>query len=118
MNLLRKLTLAGVSMAFVIGLAVVETNAQRSGRYYGNRNYSRGYGYDQPRYAGYYGNRRYRPSYNRGRHGLSWRERRVLAYRRARMIRATNRYYRTRSRILNRRAYRNAYYSPYRYRNY
>lgn len=118
MNLLRKLTLSCVGLAFVLGLAVMETNAQRRGSYYGNRSYSRGYVRYQPRYSNYYGYSRYRPSYNRGRYGLSWRERRILAYRRARMIRATNRYYRTRNRMINRRAYRNAYYSPYRYRNY
>lgn len=119
MNYLRKLTLAGVGLAFIVGLGVIETSAQWRGRSYGNRSYSRGYVRYQPRYVGYrYSSyRSYRPSYNRGRYGLSWRERRILAHRRARMIRATNRYYRTRSRILNRRSYRNAYYRPY-YRNY
>jgi hypothetical protein len=118
MNLLRKLTLASVGLAFVLGLSVIETNAQWGGRYYGNRGYSRGYVRYQPRYGSYYGYRRYRPYYRRGGYGLSWRERRILAHRRARMMRATRRYYRTRNRILNRRTYRNAYYSPYRYRNY
>lgn len=116
MNFLRKLTLSGIGLAFVLGLAVTESSAQRNGRYYGNRSYSRGNSYYQPRYSSYYGNRRSGRSYDRGRYGLSWRERRVLAARRARMIRATNRYYRTRARIMNRRSGygRNAYY----YRNY
>jgi hypothetical protein len=117
MYLFRKLTLASVGLAFVLGLGVMEANAQWGDRYYGNRSYDRGYGYYQPRYSRYYGSRRYRSYYNRGRYGLSWRERRILAWRRARMMRAANRYYRTRARIMNRRAYRNSYYRPY-YRNY
>lgn len=111
MQRFRKLTLASVGLAFVFGLAAVEANAQWGGRYYGNRSYS-----SQPGW--YYGGGRHRPGFSRARYGLSWRERRILAYRRARMIRAANRYYRTRSRMMNRRAYRNAYYRPYYYRNY
>jgi hypothetical protein len=126
MNLFRKLALAGVGLAFVLGLAVTESSAQRSGRYYGGRNYDRGYVQYQPRYNrrsnrsygrynnSYYGRRSYGRSYNRNHYGLSRRERRILAIRRARAIRAVNRYQRTRARILNRRSYRNTYS----YRNY
>ena len=129
MNLFRKLTLAGVGLAFVLGLAVTESSAQRRGSYYGSRSYGGSYVRYQPRYSGrynrgrsygrynnvYYGGRSYGRSYNRSRYGLSWRERRILAIRRARAIRAMNRYQRTRARILNRRSYnRNAYY----YNNY
>jgi hypothetical protein len=142
MNLFRKLALSGIGLAFVLGLAVTESNAQRSGRYYGDRSYGgRGYVRSRPtfsisfstgrsygrNYNSYYGGRSYRRnyngygrrynsyyggrSYNRGRYGLSWRERRILAIRRARAIRAVNRYQRTRSRILNRASYRNSYYN-------
>jgi hypothetical protein len=129
MDLLRKLTITGVGLAFVFALAVTESNAQRRGSYYGNRGNNRAfiqvqigsgrsYGnyYGNRRYSNYYGNRGYGNSYGRSRYGLSWRERRILAARRARMIRAQNRYYRTRARILNRRSDygRNARY----YRNY
>lgn len=125
MNLFRKLALTGVGLAFVLGLAVTESSAQRRGSYYGNRGSNRGFiqvqignrgYYGNRRYSSYYGNRRYGSSYGRGRYGLSWRERRILAARRARMIRAQNRYFRTRARILNRRSGygRNSYY----YRNY
>lgn len=138
MNLFRKLALGGIGLAFVLGLAVTESNAQRSGRYYGNGSYGRGYVRQQPRvyvsfntgrsyrrnYNSYYGGRSYRRnyngyynnayyggrSYNRGGYGLSWRERRILAIRRAKAIRAVNRYQRTRARVLNRAAYRNSYY--------
>lgn len=128
MNFFRKLTLAGVGLAFVLGLAVMESSAQRRGSSYGSRSYGRSYVRYQPRYSrrsdrsrsyrrynnAYYRNRSYGRSYNRNR-GLSWRERRILAVRRARAIRAVNRYQRTRARILNRRSSnRNAYY----YRNY
>ena len=134
MNLFRKLALTGIGLAFVLGLAVTESSAQRRGGYYGNRGSNRGfiqvqigprygsyYGnrnrgyYGNRRYSNYYGNRGYGSSYGRGRYGLSWRERRILAMRRHRMIRAQNRYYRTRSRILNRRGDygRNAYYRNY-----
>ncbi len=119
MDLLRKLTLTGVGLAFVLGLAVIESSAQRRGSYYGNRGDSRDFIQVQigtRRNNRYYGNRRYGRSYNRSRYGLSWRERRILAARRARMIRAQRRYYRTRARILNRRSGygRSARY----YRNY
>lgn len=128
MNFLRKLALMGFGLAFVLGLAVTESNAQRNGRYYGNRGHTHGYVAYQPRYYGGYNRGRsngryYNSNYGRrsngryyggNRYGLSWRERRILAIRRARAIRAANRYYRTRARILNRRNYRNAYY----YRNY
>lgn len=125
MSILRKFALAGVGFAFLFGIAVTESNAQRNGRYYGNRGYSRSY-YTyrpsyvryRPRYVRYYPTRSYYGRYyghNRRGFGNYWRERRILAWRRARMIRATNRYYRTRSRFMNRRGYaRNAYY----YRNY
>jgi hypothetical protein len=123
MNLFRKLALAGVGLAFVLGLAVTESSAQWRGRSYGNRSYGRVYiQYGSPSYGrynrsrsygryrnSYYGGNRYGSYYNRNRYGLSWRERRILAIRRARAIRAMNRYQRTRARILNRRAYRNAY---------
>jgi hypothetical protein len=127
MDLFRKLTLAGVGLVFVLGLSVAEANAQRYGRYYGGRSYSGGYVQYQPRYYGSYNRGRaygrygYRNSawrnrsiYGGNRYGLSWRERRILAIRRARAIRAMNRYQRTRARILNRSAYRNSYY----YRNW
>src|SRR5687767_12230418 len=104
MNLFRKLALGGIGLAFVLGLAVTESNAQRSGRYNGNRGYVRsgpsfsisinsGRSYGR-RYNNYYGGRRsygrsyYNNayyggrSYNRGGgYGLSWRERRILAIR-------------------------------------
>jgi len=131
MNLFRKLALSGIGLAFVLGLAVTESNAQRSGRYYGNRSYGgREYVRSRPSFSisfstgrsygrnrnSYYGGRSYRRNYNGyygGRsynRGLSWRERRILAIRRARAIRAVNRYQRTRARILDRRSYRNDYY--------
>src|SRR5688500_6893083 len=105
MNLFRKLALTGVGLAFVLGLAVTESNAKRRGNYYGNRGSSRGfiqiqigsgsrygnygnrrYGsyYRNRGYGSYYGNREY-SSYGRSRYGLSWRERRILAALRARM---------------------------------
>ena len=126
MSLFRKLTLAGVGLVFVLGLSVTEASAQRYGRSYGNVSFSVRVGQYQPGYyRGYnrgraYGRYRYRNarwrhrSYYGNRHGLSWRERRILAARRARAIRAVNRYQRARARILNRAAYRNSYY----YRNW
>jgi len=127
MDLLRKLTLAGVGLVFLLALSVTEASAQRYGRYYGGRSYSGRYVQYQPRYySGYnvgrtygrYGYRNagwgYRSVYGGNRYGLSWRERRILAIRRARAIRAINRYQRTRARILNRSSYRNTYY----YRNW
>jgi len=128
MDLFRKLTLAGVGLVFVLGLLASEANAQRYGRYYGSRSYSGRYVQYQPRYyrnydrGRSYGRYGYQNSgwgnrsvYGGSRSGLSWRERRILAIRRARAIRAVNRYQRTRARILNRRsANRNAYY----YRNW
>jgi hypothetical protein len=116
MDLYRKLAIAGVAIVFVLGLAITEASAQGRGRYYGGRTYGGAYVVYNSGYSRY--NRRYRNNYGRRRHGLSARERRILAYRRARMIRAAQRYYRTRARILNRRSYRNAYYRPYAYRNY
>ena len=127
MYLSRKLTLAGVGLVFLLGLSVTEANAQRYGRYYGSGSYSGRYIQYQPRYYGTY-NRRptydrygsrnagwgYRSVYGGNRYGLSWRERRILAIRRARAIRAVNRYQRTRARILNRSSYSNTYY----YRNW
>ena len=117
MNLYRNLTVAGFALAFVLGLAVTDSNAQRSrhwgssGRYYGGQTYSR----YQPRYSRYYGSRRYSSYNNRGRYGyVSARERRRLARQRYRMMRATQRYYRTRARIINR-ANRRAYYGGNRY---
>ena len=117
MNLFRKLALAGIGLAFVFGIAVTEASAQRYGRSYGSRggvrasvSFSTGYdrGRSYGRYNSSYRNRRYYNNTNR--RGLSWRERRILAIRRARAIRAVNRYQRTRARILNRRSYnRNAY---------
>ena len=41
MNFFRKLTLAGVGLAFVLGLAVMESSAQRRGSSYGSRSYGR-----------------------------------------------------------------------------
>jgi hypothetical protein len=128
MDLFKRLALSGVGLAFVLGLAVTENNAQRNGRYYGSGGWSGGYVRYQPRYSGTYGRGRSYVRYNTGyaglgnrrsysgnRYGLSWRERRILAIRRARAIRAINRYQRTRSRILSRRTpYRNTYY----YRNW
>lgn len=127
MYLFRKLTLAGVGLVFLLGLSVTEANAQRYGRYYGGGSYSDRYVQYQPRYYGRYNRGRaygrygsrnagwgYSSVYDGNRYGLSWRERRILAIRRARAIRAMNRYQRTRARMLNRSAYRNTYY----YRNW
>jgi hypothetical protein len=101
MNLFRKLALAGVGFAFIFTLAVTESY----GQYYRSRSWSPYRTYTATTYTPRYSRYRYNRS-NR----MSWRERRRLARARARMIRATQRYYRTRARVSNRRAYRNAYY--------
>jgi hypothetical protein len=105
MNFLRKLALASVGLGFILGFAVSNSYGQyRTRSWNGYDSYSRPY----IQYRSPYGYRRY--------NGLSWRERRRLAWQRHRMIRARQRYFRTRARMLN----RGGYYSRpgYYYRNW
>ena len=134
MSLFKKLTLAGVGLAFAIGLSATDASGQRYRRSYDDGSFSVRFGnqpryyrnYDRGRSYRRYGRYGYRNSgwgnrpdygyagYGGNQYGLSWRERRILAFRRAKAIRAVNRYQRTRARVLNRAAYRNSYY----YRNW
>ena len=103
MNFLRKLALASVGLGFVLGLAATDSYGQyRTRSWSGSRSYNRVY----VQYQSPYSYRRYN-RYNTY-SGISWHERRRLRWQRYRMIRAQQRYYRTRARMLNRRSY---YYS-------
>ena len=95
MDLIRRLTLSVVGLAFCLSLAVVSSNAQPGrARWDGNRGQHRGW--TQGRHRGWSNRGRrigWDDNYDNRYRRLSWRERRRLARIRARMLNNRNRYY-------------------------